>query len=89
MIKAISVSIIACFMAVSSFGVAADEKVPVSDKDREMREQVPAKLDGGQDKRQQKMNDKYRDKTGPAFKKDREIRRAEVPASPSHGQGVG
>jgi len=89
MIKTISAFIIACFMAVSSFGVAADEKAPVSDKDREMREQVPVKLDGGQDKRQQKMNDKYRDKAGPALKKNREIRLAEIPASPTHGQGLG
>lgn len=89
MIKTICASVIACFMAVSSFGVAADEKAPVSDKDRGMREQVPAKLDGGQDKRQQKMNDKYRDKAGPALKKDREIRRVEVPAGSRHRQGLG
>ena len=89
MIKTISAFIIACFMAISSFGVAADEKASVSDKDREMREQVPAKLDGGQDKRQQKMDDKYRDKAGPALKKDREIRLAEIPASSRHGQELG
>ncbi|BCT68701.1 hypothetical protein [Nitrosospira sp. NRS527] len=89
MIKTISAFITACFMVISSFGVAADEKAPVSDKDREMREQVPAKLDGGQDKKQQKMDDKYRDKAGPALKKDREIRRAEVPISSRHGQGLG
>jgi uncharacterized membrane protein len=88
MIKTISASIIACFMAVSSFGVAAGEKVPVSDKDREMREQAPAKLDGSQGKNPQKMDDKYRDKAGPALKKDREIRRAEVPVSFRHGQGL-
>ena len=90
MIKTISASIIACFMVVSSFSVTAGEKAPVSDKDREtMREQVPAKLNGGQGKSQQKMDDKYRDKAGPALKKDREIRRAEVPVSSRHGQGLG
>ncbi len=88
MIKTISASIITCFMAVSSFGVAAGEKVPVSDKDREMREQAPAKLDGNQGKSHQKMDDKYRDKASPALKKDREIRRAEVPVSFRHGQGL-
>lgn len=88
MIKTISASVIACFMAVSSFGVAAGEQVPISDKDREMREQVPAKLDGGQGKSQQKVDDKYRDNAGPALKKDRKIRRAEVPASFRHGQGL-
>lgn len=89
MIKTISAFIIACFMVISSFGVAADEKAPVSDKDREMREQVPAKLDGDRDKGQQKMDDKYRDKASPALKKDREIRLAEVPADPRHGQSLG
>ena len=66
MIKTISASIITCFMAVSSFGVAAGEKAPVSDKDREIREQVPVKLDG---KSPQKMDNKYRDKAGPGLKK--------------------
>lgn len=86
MIKTISASIITCFMAVSSFGVAAGEKAPVSDKDREIREQVPGKLD---DKSPQKMDNKYRDKAGPGLKKDREIRFAEVPASVRLGQGLG
>jgi hypothetical protein len=66
MIKTISASVITCFMAVSSFGVAAGEKAPVSDKDREIREQVPGKLDG---KSPQKMDNKYRDKAGPGLKK--------------------
>ena len=86
MIKTISASVITCFMAVSSFGVAAGEKAPVSDKDREIREQVPGKLDG---KSPQKMDNKYRDKAGPGLKKDREIRFAEVPASVRLGQGLG
>jgi hypothetical protein len=88
MIKPISASVIACFMAVSSFGVAAGEKAPVSDKDREMREQVPAKLDGSQGKSPQKMDDKYRDKAGPTLKKDREIRLAEVSPNVRQGQGL-
>jgi hypothetical protein len=69
MIKIISASVIACFMAASSFAVAAGEKAPVSDMDREMREQAPTKLDGSQGKTPQKMDDKYRDKAGPAKKK--------------------
>lgn len=87
MIKTISASIIACFMAVSSVGVAAGEKAPMSDKDREMREQVPAKLDGSQGKSQQKKDDKYRDKASPSLKKDREIRLAEVPAAAGMDKG--
>lgn len=89
MINTISASIIAGFMAVSSFGVAAGEKAPVSDKDREMREQVPAKLDGSQGQSPEKKDDKYRDKASPALKKDREIRLAQVPVSVRHGHGLG
>lgn len=90
MIKTISASIIACFIAVSSCGVAAGEKAPVSDKDREIREQgVPGKLDSSQGKSPQKKDDKYRDKASPALKKIREIRLAEVPASVRLGQRLG
>ena len=89
MIKTISASIIACFMAVSSVGVAAGEKAPISNKDREMREQVQGKLDSNQGKSPQKKDDKYRDKASPALKKIREIRLAEVPASVRDGQGPG
>ncbi|MEO8996028.1 MAG: hypothetical protein ABI284_01115 [Nitrosospira sp.] len=90
MIKTISAFIIACFVAVSSVGVVAGEKTPISDKDRDtMSEQGPTKLNSDPRKSRQKMDDKFRDKVGPAFKKDREIRRAEVPASIGYGQDAG
>lgn len=87
MIKTISAFITACFMVISSFGVAADEKAPVSDKDREMREQVPAKLDGGQDKKQQKWMINTATKLAPPLKKIVKSGARKYPSAPGMDKG--